>query len=48
MKIVVQFSSGKDSQAALLWAKNKFGIKNIIAEMSDTVWENKVSYQHAK
>lgn len=48
MKIVVQFSSGKDSQAALLWAKNKFGIKNIIAEMSDTVWENEVSYKHAK
>lgn len=47
MKIVVQFSSGKDSQASLLWAVNKFGTKNIIAEMSDTVWEHPVSYKHA-
>lgn len=47
MKIVVQFSSGKDSQASLIWAKNKFGLKNLVAEMSDTGWEDDRTYTHA-
>lgn len=47
VKVVVQFSSGKDSQASLIWAVNKFGKNNVIAEMSDTVWEHSISYQHA-
>ncbi len=46
MKVVVQFSGGKDSHAALLWAVNKYGAKNIVAQFSDTGWESPLTYQH--
>lgn len=46
MKIIVFFSGGKDSQAALIWAINKYGIKNCEAVTMDTVWENPITYIH--
>lgn len=48
MKIIVQYSGGKDSQASLLWAVEKYGAKNIIAQFSDTKWENPITYKHLK
>lgn len=46
MKIIVQFSGGKDSQAALIWAVNTYGKDKVIAQYSDTVWENEITYNH--
>lgn len=46
MKIIVQYSGGKDSQASLLWAVEKYGAKNIIAQFSDTKWESPITYKH--
>lgn len=46
MKIIVQYSGGKDSQASLLWAVEKYGVKNIVAQFSDTGWESEITYKH--
>jgi 3'-phosphoadenosine 5'-phosphosulfate sulfotransferase (PAPS reductase)/FAD synthetase len=46
MKILVPFSGGKDSQATLLWAIEKYGVKNITAIFCDTKWEHEVTYKH--
>jgi len=48
MKIIVQFSGGKDSLASLLWAINTYGKNNIIAVFCDTKWEHELTYQHIK
>lgn len=45
MKIIVQFSGGKDSLAALLWARNNLS-KDITAVFCDTGWEHPVTYAH--
>lgn len=46
MKVVVSWSGGKDSQACLIWACEKFGAKNIVAVFCDTGWEHKSTYKH--
>ena len=46
MKVIVQFSGGKDSHAALIWAVKKYGAENIIAQFSDTGWESPLTYAH--
>jgi len=46
MKVLVQYSGGKDSQAALIWAAKKYGVKNIQAVFCDTVWEHDLTYKH--
>ena len=46
MKVLVFFSGGKDSQAALIWAVNKYGIKNLEAVFCDTGWEHPSTYGH--
>jgi 3'-phosphoadenosine 5'-phosphosulfate sulfotransferase (PAPS reductase)/FAD synthetase len=46
MKVVVAYSGGKDSQACLIWAVNKYGIENIEAVFCDTGWENPITYKH--
>ncbi|PMD95537.1 sulfate adenylate transferase [Siphonobacter sp. BAB-5405] len=46
MKILVAFSGGKDSQASLIWAVDKFGIKNVSAVFCDTGWEHQWTYNH--
>lgn len=45
MKIVVQFSGGKDSLAALILTVEKFG-KGVIAVFCDTGWEHPLTYEH--
>lgn len=45
MKILVQFSGGKDSLATLIWARNNFG-KKITAIFCDTKWEHDKTYKH--
>lgn len=45
MKILVAYSGGKDSQACLLWAVNKYG-NNIEAVFCDTAWESTITYRH--
>lgn len=46
MIVLAPFSGGKDSQAALLWAIEKFGLKKIIATFCDVKWEAAVTYSH--
>ena len=48
MKIIVSWSGGKDSQASLIWAANKFGAKNLEAVFCDTGWEHELTYNHVK
>lgn len=50
IKILVAFSGGKDSLAALLWTIKESGFKkeNIEAVFCDTGWEHEVTYQHIK
>ena len=46
MKVVVSYSGGKDSQASLIWAVKKYGVKNVEAVFCDTGWEHPITYQH--
>lgn len=46
MKVLVQFSGGKDSQASLIWAVKKYGEENIVACFCDTGWEHQDTYTH--
>lgn len=46
VKIVVQFSGGKDSQACLIKACNDYGSENITAVFCDTGWEHEETYDH--
>lgn len=46
MKVLVSFSGGKDSQAALIWASKEFGPKKIEAVFCDTGWEHEYTYDH--
>ena len=46
MKILIFYSGGKDSQAALIWAVKEYGLKNCEAVYCDTGWENPVTYEH--
>lgn len=50
IKIIVQFSGGKDSLASLLWTINESGYKkeNIEAVFCDTGWEHEATYNHIK
>lgn len=46
MKIIVSFSGGKDSQACLIQATNKYGADKIEAVFCDTGLEHPETYQH--
>lgn len=46
MRIIVSFSGGKDSQACLIWAVNKYGKDRVEAVFCDTGWEHPVTYEH--
>lgn len=46
MKILVFYSGGKDSQACLIWAVEKYGKKYVRAIFCDTGWENPLTYEH--
>lgn len=46
MKVLVSWSGGKDSQACLIWAVEKYGAKNVIAVFCDTGWEHADTYKH--
>lgn len=48
MKVLVQWSGGKDSQACLILAVEKYGAKNVEAVFCDTGWEHKETYRHVK
>jgi 3'-phosphoadenosine 5'-phosphosulfate sulfotransferase (PAPS reductase)/FAD synthetase len=46
MRIIVQYSGGKDSQACLLWACQHWGADKIEAVFCDTGWEHPFTYEH--
>lgn len=48
MKVIIPTSGGKDSQASLLWAIEKYGLKNCIAVFCDVGWEAPETYEHIK
>lgn len=47
-KIIVQFSGGKDSQASLIWAVEKYGPDKVTAVFCDTEWEHPITYDHVQ
>lgn len=48
MKVVVQFSGGKDSHAALIWSVKRYGANNVTALFCNTHWEHPSTYLHIK
>lgn len=46
MKILVPFSGGKDSQATLIYACEKYGVEKVTAIFCDTKWEHEITYKH--
>jgi 3'-phosphoadenosine 5'-phosphosulfate sulfotransferase (PAPS reductase)/FAD synthetase len=46
MKVLIFYSGGKDSQAALIHSIKKYGLKNCEAVFCDTGHENPQTYQH--
>ena len=46
IKILVQFSGGKDSQACLIKAVNDYGKGKVTAVFCDTGWEHADTYTH--
>lgn len=50
IKVLVAYSGGKDSQAALLWTLKESGYpkESIEAVFCDTGWEHEATYQHIK
>ncbi len=46
MKVIVQWSGGKDSEACLIWAVEKYGAKKVTAVFCDTGWEHADTYKH--
>lgn len=46
MKRVVAYSSGKDSAALVLWAREQFPVEEIIVIFNDTIWEHELTYGH--
>jgi 3'-phosphoadenosine 5'-phosphosulfate sulfotransferase (PAPS reductase)/FAD synthetase len=45
IKIIVQFSGGKDSMASLLWVRNNIS-KDFITVFCDTGWESPITYDY--
>ena len=48
MKILIFYSGGKDSQAALIHSVKKYGVNNCEAVFCDTGHENPQTYEHIK
>lgn len=46
IKVIVSYSGGKDSQACLLLAVEKYKAENIVAVFCDTGWEHPSTYAH--
>ncbi len=46
MKVLVFYSGGKDSQAALILSIERYGLNNCTAVFCDTGWENPITYNH--
>ena len=50
MRVIIQFSGGKDSEASLIWAVNEGGYlpEQLEAVFCDTQWEHELTYTHIK
>lgn len=46
--ILIPLSGGKDSQASMLWAIEKYGIENCQTAFCDVKWEAPETYEHIK
>lgn len=46
MRVIVSYSGGKDSQACLIWAVQKYGLDRVEAVFCDTGWEHPDTYTH--
>lgn len=44
MKRVIGYSTGKDSMALVLWAKEQFPVDEIIVMFNDSLWEHELTY----
>lgn len=45
-KIIIPLSGGKDSQAAMIWAIEKYGLQNCETAFCDVKWEAEETYKH--
>jgi 3'-phosphoadenosine 5'-phosphosulfate sulfotransferase (PAPS reductase)/FAD synthetase len=46
IKVIIPLSGGKDSQASMLWAIEKYGIENCETAFCDVKWEAPETYKH--
>jgi 3'-phosphoadenosine 5'-phosphosulfate sulfotransferase (PAPS reductase)/FAD synthetase len=46
VKVLIPLSGGKDSQAAMLWAIDKYGLDNCETVFCDVKWEANETYSH--
>lgn len=46
MKRVIGYSSGKDSTALFLWAREQFPVSDLIVIFDDTLWEHELTYSY--
>jgi 3'-phosphoadenosine 5'-phosphosulfate sulfotransferase (PAPS reductase)/FAD synthetase len=44
LKRIIGYSTGKDSTALVLWAKEQFPPEEIIVTFDDTIWEHELTY----
>lgn len=44
MKRVLGYSTGKDSTALIIWAKERFAAEDLIIISNDTIWEHELTY----
>ncbi|MEI2419114.1 phosphoadenosine phosphosulfate reductase family protein, partial [Arthrospira platensis SPKY2] len=44
--VLIPLSGGKDSQAAMLWAIEKYGLEYCETAFCDVKWEAKETYKH--
>lgn len=46
VKIIIPLSGGKDSQASMLWAIEKYGLEKVETVFCDVKWEADETYEH--
>lgn len=48
VRVIVPFSGGKDSEATLIYAIEKYGADRVTAVFCDTKWDHEITYAHIK
>lgn len=48
VRVIVPFSGGKDSEATLIYACEKYGADKVTAAFCDVKWDHEITYAHIK